>query len=1195
MTLRRVRLPLRFLLLGVAVAIVLLDAAQGGHDAAPVVAAVPDDEAARERVEAKNVRQRQRWFNRQRTFGGGMRRRVMAKSVDQSEALVVPAMLDDPAANLMWNELGPRATESRAPGVPSAWSEYGGFGPMAGRVTSIVPHPTNTNIAYIGTANGGVWKTTDGGTSWNPITDGQLASLAIGAVALDPSDAAVVYAGTGEGNGSNYYGAGLYRSTNAGGTWQQLGGTTFDGCTFAGIAVKPGSPNTILAAVQGSWGLAPPYAASGWCNNRGVWRSTDGGATWTRVLQGSSGAAWDIHVAPNNPNVWFATIGWDGIYRSNASGALGTWTKLTSGLPAGAGRVELDVAAATGSTTQTLYAAFSNNSTVAMYKSTDGGATWAGLAPPRSAQTNYGFCGSGQCNYDLVVEIDPRNLNRVFVGGVWLNRYDYGTPSVIAYRTAHSDFHALAMDSAGRLWVGSDGGVYRSPDGGITYTNLNADLGLTQFYPGISGSLGSRLIGGTQDNGTSWYSGSSAWSLVEVADGAYSAANRTTALPAYVSRYNLLIFKINNSTGQPCSNLETTGMDRTGAPFIAPMVMHPTNSSIVYAGSRTLWRTTNANQTACGATTWSSYATGFDADISAIGPAPSDTGVVYTGLENGRVYVRRSGGAWSGDTFAGITEKRWITDFAVSPTNANVAYVARSGFGAAHVYKTTDAGASWQNISGNLPNTPVNALLLDSRTSTLYAGTDIGVFWTQDGGVTWRDTSIDLPRVVISDLLLDTTANRLVAATYGRGMWRAVPVGFAANTPSNDGFGGAAQVAALPFTKTGVDTQNATETGEPQPSCTDGIGKTLWYRYQPVASHQATVDLGGSNFDTVAAVWRGTAQNALTQVGCNDDFYGQGMASKATFTAEAGQTYYIQVGGWKDASNAPAYGALSIAVSSQGPANDTFDGAATVTTPLPFQVSNVPTAAATDAGEPQPSTACATGIGKTLWYRYQPTGTHQATADTQGSGFDTVAVVYRGTTLAGLTQVACDDDALGSGGASRATFTAEAGQTYYIQVGGWKNSTTVPGSGSLSFKVATAGLANDAFEQPTQINSPPFAQSGISTATATTQTDEPQPSVACASGVGKTVWYRYAPAGTEPLVFSTQNSNFDTVVVVYRGTSLGGLTQVACNDDYYGSGGASRAAFTAEAGQTYYIQVGGWKSDTHAPASGSLNVGLAAP
>jgi hypothetical protein len=179
------------------------------------------------------------------------------------------------------------------------------------------------------------------------------------------------------------------------------------------------------------------------------------------------------------------------------------------------------------------------------------------------------------------------------------------------------------------------------------------------------------------------------------------------------------------------------------------------------------------------------------------------------------------------------------------------------------------------------------------------------------------------------DLLLDVTANRLVAATYGRGMWSAVPIGFEQAGPANDTFDGATGISALPFSRSGIDTTSATETGEPQPAatCATGIGKTVWFRYQPSSTHEMSVDTQGSNFDTVVVVYRGTALPGLSPVACDDDFFAD-RTSKATFTAQAGQTYYIQAGGWKDATNPPKFGSLNVNASAIVPVNDAFASAA---------------------------------------------------------------------------------------------------------------------------------------------------------------------------------------------------------------------------------------------------------------------------
>jgi hypothetical protein len=1174
-----------------------------------------------------------KWFFRQRAYP---RKRIppgaWSRAQRQAGALRRASIQTD-AAPLVWSELGPRPLGSAI----LSWV-YGGSVPYSGRITAIATHPTNPQIAYVGSANGGVWKTSNGGTNWAPVFDSAPANASppIGAIAIDPNDPdRVVYVGTGEANRDTYayFGSGLYRSSDGGGRWDKLGGNRFDQCTFSGIVVKRGSPTTIVVGVVPNGAKKYPTT----CDDEGrggIFRSINGGSDWQLV---KSGTPTSIVAAPNNPSVLFAGLYGSGVYRSTDSGAFDTWKPVWT-CPSCAGTVAVTAVPAGGlSPTQTVYAAFATpgGAIYNLYRSDNGGTNWTGpLAKPLGpswAPTE--FCGgNGQCNYDLAIVAAPSNPNTFFVGGVYLNRYSNNSPKLIGLNypgetgcpysgtssnCIHVDFHALAFDASNRLWVGSDGGVYRTSDltsTAPTFANLNSDLNVMQYNPGISGSVsGNLLLGGTRDNGTSRYTGGSSWSLVGDGDGGYSAvvANGSVVLTSTQYIWNSKsqrsnITKIVN--GSRCSSWDGSGITE-GGDYVTPMVRDPGSQSIVYAGTKRIYRTGNAGA-GCGQTTWSPKSQYFSSFVSAIGPAPGDH-TVYAGTKTGGLYVTRDARSlsdWTPTHANGLPGGRFITDIWVDPSNSAVAYVTVSGFDTVgpvfkHAFKTTNYGSSWQNISGNLPNSPANAVVVDRRTTpaTIYVGMDAGVFWSNDGGTSWQNTSVGLPRTVVNDLLLDTTADRLIAATYGRGMWTAPPVSATPPGPPNDNFANAKSAVTLPFSDANVDTTRATtETNEPlDPTCTDFTGKTVWYRFVPGSDMTLTADTLNSNFDTVLVAYRGTSLGELTQVACNDDPSGQTEAPSVipSFSVQGGQTYYFQAGGYRQTiGGTAASGTLNFHLAAGGPLNDQFAGATQVHT-LPFSQTGLSTTeATTETNEPVDPT-CTDFIGKTVWYKFVPGSDMNLTADTSGSTWDTVLVAYRGTSLTGLTQVACDDDGIAPSGASRITsFPVSAGQTYYFQAGGYaQTSSGTAASGTLNFHVDLAPPPNDAFSGATSISSLPFSETGLSTGKATTETNEPVDPT-CTDFIGKTVWYKFVPGSDMNLTADTSGSTWDTVLVAYRGTSLTGLTQVACDDDGIAPSGASRiTSFPVSAGQTYYFQVGGYRSSaTATPSSGTLNFHLAA-
>jgi hypothetical protein len=673
-------------------------------------------------------------------------------------------------------------------------TKYTGSSPFSGRVTALAVDPTNSNVAYVGGAAGGVWKTTDGGTTWSPTFDSQTA-LAVGAIAIDPQNHNTIWVGTGEPNLSEdtYFGDGLYKSTSGGSEWTKVGGSTFAGCYTADLVIKPTDSNTVLVAVQKNGRYSTTCA-------QGVYRTTNGGAEWSKVSSGNCRPT-DIAVDPNNSTVWYAGFStnvstWGttptcsngalpGVYKSKDSGA--TFQAVGSGLyQTGVLRVAVTVAP---SNSQRVYVATAVLTTekeqpqrMALQTSTDGGQSWSGFLP-------YSTNLSGQLEYDLSLAADPTDSSIFYLGGVFLFKYtesgskytEIGAGADETQTGIHVDQHAAVFDGAHRLWLGSDGGAYRTADGGVTFANLNANLGITEFEPGAAGSLGSKFVAGTQDNGFNAYTGSAAWNrIATLGDAGYSAidsGNSNIIYGTYPDTSNSPGVHVEKTTNGGASYTEITTTIPTSEPaeFYYPLVMSVTNSQVLYVGTNRVWRSEN------GGGSWIALSKEhFTSTVSAIAPAPSNASVIYAGVSNGNLEVTTNGGAsWTNTAVNGLPTA-YITDLWVDPANPAVAYASLSGFGHGHLFKTSDSGTHWTDASGDLPNTPTNAVALDTRTTTLYVGTDVGVFASTDGGVSWQHFT-GLPNVVVMDLKLDLVTNQLVALTHGRGAWK-LPVSVASPT-----------------------------------------------------------------------------------------------------------------------------------------------------------------------------------------------------------------------------------------------------------------------------------------------------------------------------------------------------------------------------------------------------------------------------
>src|SRR5262245_31328335 len=425
-----------------------------------------------------------------------------------------------------WLELGPAPVD--------------GFGGATGRVSAIACSPTNANRVFVAGADGGVWRTTDGGATWTPLTDG-MPTTAIGALAMDPTNENVLYAGTGEGNFANHsrYGLGVLKSTDGGASWQLLASATFAGRCFSRIAVNPASPLTVYAAVTQAGGFPALAAAKGHpgaSGPKGAFKSVDGGVSWTQLSGGLPGLdATDLAIDPVAPGTLYAAIGYpfgsaaNGVYKSVDSGA--TWTKLAGGLPTGVvGRVSVAVAP---SNRNRLYALFVNPAdatgggatTMGAFRSDNAGTTWVSI-PVGSFQNTYGW-------YLSVISVQPTNPDVAFFGGVSVQRTINAGTSFSNVSALHPDNHALAWDASGRLLCGDDGGVHRTANLGASWQVLNTGLGLIQFYAGLSThpTDDNVIVGGTQDNGTNRRSGSSLlWETVLGGDGGWTQINQANPL-----------------------------------------------------------------------------------------------------------------------------------------------------------------------------------------------------------------------------------------------------------------------------------------------------------------------------------------------------------------------------------------------------------------------------------------------------------------------------------------------------------------------------------------------------------------------------------------------------------------------------------------------------------------------------------------
>lgn len=642
--------------------------------------------------------------------------------------------------NHAWEEVGPKK-----------WTDVTGhWAPGIGRFTDIYVNPGNPNFIYAGTPSGGLWKTTNGGQTWTCKTD-HLPSLGVAGIAVDPNNTNVVYLATGDNErATDSYSIGVLKSTDGGDTWQATG-LDWAVTKFARISkmvMHPTDANTLLVATYG-----------------GIYKTTNGGVSWNLVGGfASNDDVRDIEFHPTNPNIVYATT--TSVYKSTDGG--NTFTQAT-GVGSADDRVKIAV---TPSNPNIVYAWTGTY----MYRSTDSGSTYVA----RGATPNT----THQLWYDMGIAVSDTDPNEIHVGAVdafrsfdggqtWEKSASWLFPNALGY--VHADIHVMKY-IGGVLYVCSDGLVTKSFDKGTTFIDFTEGINNRQFYGiAVSRQNVNKVVGGSQDNGTTVYTGGR-WHEWRGADGGNCAVDFTNENVVYGCMQQAEAWYKSVNGGLGGGNVATAypsegGTNYFGA-WVTPYEMDHSDPNTLYVGLRygKIFKTTDGMQS------WTKigdFGGGmFDNMFYEIAVAPSNSNYIYAASKE-KIWRTKNGGA-SWQLITSGLPTTWITDIEIHPDNPEKVAICYSGYqNANRVFTSGNAGDNWTNISGSLPQIPANALAYEKgSTDALYIGMEVGIYYRDNTKSDWESFMTSLPNVPIADLKIHNGAQKLLAGTYGRGLWR---------------------------------------------------------------------------------------------------------------------------------------------------------------------------------------------------------------------------------------------------------------------------------------------------------------------------------------------------------------------------------------------------------------------------------------
>jgi len=709
------------------------------------------------------------------------------------------------------------------------WSHIGPTN-VSGRCTDVVavrPKGENYTI-YVATASGGVWKTVNEGTTWEPIFEHE-ATASIGDIALAPSNQDIIWVGSGEANifRSSQHGAGIYKSIDAGKTWQHMGlaGTL----TIGRIVVHPTNPDIVYVAAGGHE----------WTDNkeRGLFKTTDGGKTWTNILYiDEKTGAFDLAMDPDDTEILYATAWsrlrpkWNdprvmpgymqsGVYKTRDGGA--SWKPINNGLPEAKfrGRIGLDICL---SQPNVLYALVDNYEVAreltaeekadsytrnlkaiikgaTVYRSNDKGESWTQVSGLSEQLLQYMMRHSGTFGWVFgQIRVDPNDPETVYIMGVPLSVSNDGGKTYKRLSGMHGDHHGMWIDPDNSNYIinVNDGGIVISYDKGKTWRQFLNNLPVCQFF-NVSFDLDTpfRVYGSMQDHGsfrgviTRRGSGFAAveWERAPGGEGSTHAIDPrnpelvySAGFYGHISRADLS--KPGQSQSKNIFPPEEKGLEYLRGQWLAPIILSPNHPDTVYLGLQYLYRSRFQGDV------WERISPNMSYNIKGelgdipyqtiftVSESPQNANLIYCGTDDGKVHITKdSGKSWK-EIMKGLPYRKWVSRIVASRYAQSTVYMTQNGKRdddfAPYIWKSTDFGETWQSIAGNIKLGPVNVIVEDPiDRNILYVGTDVGVYVTKDGGKKWDVLGGNLPTAYVQDLVIHPKENVIVIATHGRGMW----------------------------------------------------------------------------------------------------------------------------------------------------------------------------------------------------------------------------------------------------------------------------------------------------------------------------------------------------------------------------------------------------------------------------------------